>query len=286
MATKKSATAAKKPAKKAATKKPATRVTTVTSTETKSNKFALNRVRLSRPNLVQSRVLTSGVAEFIGTFLLAGIVLATVGSPIFVLFGVVAIALAIGAVSGAHLNPAITIGAWVTRRITAARAAVYVVSQVLGALLAFVVFNAFVSAQPEVAAQQQLMMQGVNQGGVQLFSLGALVEGKEWYILAAELLGTAIFAFGVASVRGAKNTMASAYTIGGALFVALVVTSYLTGALSGLSQGGQAVINPAIAAALQGFSWNWWPIAVYAVAPVAGGVLGFALRDLLNEEEA
>src|SRR2546428_4805272 len=43
---------------------------------------------------------------------------------------------ALGAVSGAHFNPAVTFGVWIAGRITAARAISYVLAQLVGALIA------------------------------------------------------------------------------------------------------------------------------------------------------
>ena len=47
--------------------------------------------------------------------------------------------------------------------------------------------------------------------------------------------------------------------------------------------GGTAIINPAVAVALHAYSWaTIWPFAVYALAPVIGGILGFVLYDTLR----
>ncbi|HEY1085509.1 MAG TPA: aquaporin [Candidatus Saccharimonadales bacterium] len=286
MATKKSASAAKKSTKKStpAAKKTTTKVTTVkaasaaASSSKASTKFSFSR----------SPLLAAGIAELVGTFMLAAIVLTTAGSSVLILFALTAIVLAVGAVSGAHVNPAITIGAWVTRRVDSMRAVTYLVAQVLGALLALVVVNGFLSAAPEPAANSQQMLFAAQAAAPELFKLGEVVKDKEWLLLAAEMLGTALFAFGVASTSREKNRMATAFTVGGSLFLALTVVSYLTGVATGAAgNAGPAVLNPAIAASLQGLAWSWWPIAIYALAPAVGGVIGFAVRDLLqNESEA
>src|SRR5690606_22421889 len=141
----------------------------------------------------RSPLLAASIAEFVGAFALAGIVLATQGASIYVMFTIVALTLGVGLVSGAHFNPAITIGAWVTKRVNSVRAVSYIVAQVLGALLALVVFNAYVTAGNSDVSSQASML---GQSGASLFALDALPGGKEWYILGAELLGTALFGFG------------------------------------------------------------------------------------------
>ena len=94
--------------------------------------------------------------EFIGTFLLAASVLASQGQPVSVLFTLSTIVLIAGAISGAHVNPLITVGAWATRRISTLKAIFYIVAQILGAMVVFMLMNAFVSNAPEVSQQAVL----------------------------------------------------------------------------------------------------------------------------------
>lgn len=94
--------------------------------------------------------MKKNLAEFLGTFWL---VLGGVGSAVFasafpdvgigllgvsLAFGltVVTIAYSLGHISGAHLNPAVTIGLWMGGRITSSQILPYVISQILGALAA------------------------------------------------------------------------------------------------------------------------------------------------------
>lgn len=276
MATKKSAATAKKPAKKApakAVKATTTKVTTKSAVSKNTNAFSFSR----------SPILAASVAEFIGTALLTTAVLATQGDPIIVMFTLIAIVLSIGAASGAHVNPAITIGAWATKRIKSARAVSYLVAQVLGALMALVIANAYLGAAPAPDLSQANLL-GQAQAAPELFSLAKVAEGKEWLLLAAELLGGALFGFGVAAATREKGRMAVAFTVGASLFLALLVTSYLTGLAVAGQGSGPAVVNPAVAGALQGVSWSLWPIAIYVLASPLGAVIGFLVRDLIAKE--
>lgn len=271
MATKKSAsTAKKKPVAKKATASVAntTKVTTVkaVSTSKKSGAFSFTR----------SPIMAASIAEFIGTFLLAAVVLSTQGSPIFVFFALIAIVISVGAVSGAYVNPLLTVGAWATRRISHVRAGGYLAAQVLGAMMALVVVNGFLSA----ASQQAQPTSIFGQQGPTLFKATALVADKEWYILAAELLGSVIFAFAVAAAVRERSRITSAFGISGGLFVALVISTYCVTAV-GMTG---TILNPAIAAAVQALSWNVWPIMIYAVSPLIGGIVGFMLYDLVRSE--
>ena len=89
------------------------------------------------------------IAEAIGTFCLVfcgtgAIVIdeLTAGGVshvgIALTFGLVVMAMiyAVGDVSGAHLNPAVTVGFFVARRLPAARASLYIAAQTVGALIA------------------------------------------------------------------------------------------------------------------------------------------------------
>ncbi len=271
MATKKSAsTVKKKPVAKKASAPVAKTTTKVTTVR------AAAAPRRKAFSFSSSPVLAASIAEFVGTFLLAAIVLSSQGSAIVVFFALMAIVLAVGAISGAYVNPLLTVGAWATRRLSNVRAASYLVAQVLGAMMALVVVNGFVSAAPQVSGQSAMF----GQQGASLFKASALVEGKEWYVLAAELLGAVIFAFAVAAAARETSRTAKAFGVAGGLLVALVVATYC---VSTVGMGG-AILNPAVAAAVQALSWKVWPIMIYVVTPLIGGILGFMLHDMISEE--
>lgn len=274
MATKKAATTKKPAVAKSTAKKTGTSVKTAPVVATKNN-FVGNF-----KNSVRSVTLWRAViAEFIGTFLLASVVLASRGEPIYVLFGLAGIVLLIGTLSGAHVNPAVTIGAWATRRIGAFRALGYIIFQVFGAAVAYFTFTAFLAGSGVSSADAATL------GGPVVFSAVDIstLAGKEWFIFFGELLGTAILGFAIATAtRERQDRVAAAFTAGFGIFAALIV------AISAASYvGANAIINPAIATALQAFHWDSaWTFAVYALAPVIGGVVGFVVYDLLYGRKA
>ncbi len=273
MATKKTAssakkTSARKPAPKTTTK---TNVTTVKAVSASKPTGQLFGFKLSRAPL-----LGAGVAEFIGTFLLAAAILAGQSQPIVVLFALVGIVLTVGALSGAHVNPAITIGAWVTRKVSGLRALVYIVAQVLGAMLALVILGLFIDQAPAVS--EQAAMYG--QTAPELFKIAALPESKELFVLGAEILGAAIFGFAVAAAWRQKDTISTAFTVGLGLFVALLITGSAASVIS-----ASTVLNPAVAVAVSAIDFkSVWPFAVYIFGASLGAVLGFILNDLLQVE--
>jgi len=270
MATKKTSTNNKTTVRKTTAVK--TTVTTAPVAAT-TNTFA-GHIQQSVRSVTLWRALA---AELIGTFLLAGVVIAGQGQPIFVLFAFAGIVLMLGAISGSHVNPAVTIGALVTRRIGWLRAIGYVIAQVLGAALAYIVLNAFLSGAAPVSEQAQ----AYGQAAPALFAATDIttLAGKEWFLFFAELTGTAVLAFAIANAtRELQDRVAAAFTAGFGIFIALMI------AVSAASYvGGTAIINPALAVALHAYSWeSIWPFAVYALAPVIGGVLGFVLYDVLR----
>ena len=105
---------------------------------------------ISKPSFISAVVL-----EFIGTFLLAAGIIISQGQPIGVMFILMSIVLIAGGISGAHVNPLITIGAWATRRINTIKAIFYIVAQVLGAMVAFMLLNAFVGTQDTLQSYGQ-----------------------------------------------------------------------------------------------------------------------------------
>lgn len=281
MATKKTAASTRNTAKKPASSAKKT-TTKVTSVRANSSASANARARSARFTFSRAPLLAASVAEFIGTFLLATVVLAASGQPLFVMFAALAIVLVVGGVSGAHLNPAVTVGALATRRVNLVRAVCYIVAQVLGALLALVVLNAFISAAPEVSQQAKAF----GQASPTLFSAPAIAHGKEWVVLAAELLGSVILTFGVAAALrnrvvalGSRSDFAHAFTYAGVLYLALLIAGTAANYV-----GSSAIMNPAVAGALQALKFELWPLVIYVVTPLVGGVLGFALSDLVQNE--
>lgn len=262
--------------KNATSKKIASKIKKTEAKEVKITK----KVASESESFLSAKNLTAFTAEFIGTFILTAVVLSGSGQPIVVLFGLMAIVLIVGKVSGAHVNPLITIGAWSTRRISTVKALSYFLAQLIGAMLAFVVLKFFVDQAPEVSAE----MQRFGQRPVQLFAASAIPEGKELVVLLAEFIGSTIFAFSVASVTGDKNKKDSAIAlgVGSGLFVAVLIAGSAATAV-----GASAILNPAVAIGLQAFTIEGantlWAIATYMGAALLGGICGFAINNTITK---
>lgn len=149
------------------------------------------------------------LAELVGTLILV-LVAVTVANPIIVGFVLVVLVLAVGAISGAHLNPAVTFGLWSVKKLESIKLPFYWAAQILGALFALLIIQMFSNAD---------------------FSLSlASFSSFENKLVAAELLGTAVFTFAIAAAvhRGLADA-AKSLAIGFGLLAGLAVGGGLLG---------------------------------------------------------
>lgn len=206
--------------------------------------------------MLSKKQITAYVAEFFGTAILTFSILAVsrsaVGVPYFVAIGVGAtltvLVMTIGQISGAHVNPAVTIGMWTVRKIKSLDAVLYIVAQFMGAVATFKLY-------------EYLVTQGVQSIAPAQF---------DWRVLVAEILGTFVFTFGIASAVFHKYEGGKlAATVGGSLFLGIL--------LAGVASNG--ILNPAAALGVQ--SWD----KAYVLGPIIGAIIGINLYVLLFAPE-
>ena len=278
--------------KKTSTKKSAKKVTSAKSakvTQPVVKRTVTRQVSTTRrtTDIFANAPLGALFGEFVGTFLLAAVVIATQGSSLAVFFGLVVIVLVVGHLSGAHVNPAITFGAWITRKVTTKRAVFYILAQFLGAMFAYVLLNYLISGGAASTQMNALGQAGPSQAP-ELFKATQVAQGREWQAIVAGIAGLSIFAFAVASaIREKKEHIAAAFTVGGGLFIGLIVAGQAASATTNAAQ--VAILNPAVALALQAFSVKGdgavaWAIGVHVVAPLVGAAIGFLLYDLFRKD--
>jgi len=197
-------------------------------------------------------VIREMVAETIGTFILVaiGCGAALAGQPAEFAFGfsLVAIVYAIGKISGAHVNPAVTLGLALTGRFPMEKVPFYWVSQVLGALVAAVVLRIVYGGDGNLASTV------VTEG----FST---LDG---FII--ELVATAIFVFVITAAATDDRTPAAA--VGIAIGFALFVAALFSGPITGGSLNPARSLGPAI---VSGTFTDLW---IYLTAPFIGGAIG------------
>jgi aquaporin Z len=214
------------------------------------------------------------VAEFIGTFALlfagAGTAAALVGVATAPSANLVAIALAHGLViglmvaavwhiSGAHFNPAVTLGMLVTGRIRALTAVFYWLAQLAGAVVAVLLLRAVI---PQGAHRLKLSLL---EPGVNVAPLDAMVvEAVITFFLVWVIFGTLV------DSRSAFKS-AGPLAVGAAYAVGIFAASLLTG----------GALNPARSLGPEivlGKFGDWW---IYVAGPFFGAVIGALLYEYL-----
>lgn len=214
------------------------------------------------------------VAEFLGTFML---VFFGVGSAVLMgsqigfqgialAFGlsIVAAAYGLGAISGAHLNPAVSLGFLASGRMSTGDFVTYVIAQVLGAVAGALVILLIAqgSAGYSVAAN------GLGQNG-----WGAGYNGQ-YSLLAAlifEVVATFIF---VTVILGVTQVDAPTGFAGLAIGLTLTAVHLVGINVTGTSVNPARSIGPALFAGGHALSQLW----LFILAPLAGGALAGLLH--------
>ncbi|MSU75170.1 MAG: hypothetical protein EXS55_01505 [Candidatus Magasanikbacteria bacterium] len=189
-------------------------------------------------------------AEGLGTFLLSFVVIASlhgtfpVSTPLLAGLTLGLMVYVIGSISGAHINPAVTVGIWSIGKIKTPEAIKYIFAQFIGAGVALYL--------------------GRYLGWETTLSVANTAR-----VIFAEFIGTAFFTLGIAAVvLGKVPTDVHGVVIGGSLLLGLSLAAL----------GSNAVLNPAVALGIGSFSWS------YVVAPIIGSVAGMnVFRWLVHE---
>ena len=250
------------------------------------------------------KIIGAIIAEIIGTGLLTAFVL-TLGltNPLYTVFAYISITVCAFGISGAHLNPAITAGMLASRRCSAIRGTLYIIAQILGAWLGFLLINAFYHA-------------GINAGNLDAASaalpaltpasdMKATTEGYSffWVVTMIEFAGAIILALFFARALRNKGkhggSLTFAATVAGGIFLVTLFAVLICNNFLGLAydaNGNQVnafVFNPAVAlmyglfpTSAEGFgsllSALCPMLVTYVVFPILGGILGFYLSDIAS----
>lgn len=234
------------------------------------------------------------IGELLGTAAISAIVLTLGLNPIYVVFAYLGITLAVFKLSGANLNPVITAGMLATRRMSAIRGVLYLIAQVLGSWIAYLIVNAFLQA-------------GIATGNVQSTtalpalatadSITVATEGASyfWAITMIEFIGAIIFAFIFARALAYKrSSFTFAATVAAGMFTAILFALTISMNYLGISQEYTYVLNPATAvvyglfpSSAEGFDalmQALMPMLVsYVIFPVLGGIVGFYASDIAGK---
>lgn len=182
-----------------------------------------------------------------------------VGTAMAFGIAVVAMAYTIGGISGCHINPAITLGCLISKRISGKDAAMYMIFQVIGAIIGSVILYALTSTDASLAGGT---LTGANSTGTHGVVNGLIVEIVLTCIFVLVVLGT------TDAKKGAGNFAGLA--IGLSLVLIHLVGIHYTGTSvnparsigPALFEGGQAlsdlwvfIVGPFVGAAIAAFIW-------------------------------
>ncbi len=173
---------------------------------------------------------------------------------------------ALGRVSGAHINPAVTIALWATKRFPAQEAAGYIIAQCIGAGIGSLLFFLTVG------------MDGVTIGGLGAttpfpgigYGQAILVEAIATFVLMLAIMGVAVDARAPPGFAG----LIIGLTAGG------MITA--TGNIAGASLNPARTFGPYLMDWLLGGPNLWFFLPVYIIGPVIGAVLAAFFYDWIS----
>ncbi|NNK28599.1 MAG: MIP family channel protein [Flavobacteriaceae bacterium] len=206
-------------------------------------------------------------AEFIGTFLLVffgtgAIVVDDVYNGIVghlgisVAFGLVVLIViyAIGEISGAHLNPAVSLGFFAAKRMPFNKTVWYIIAQILGAVLASV-------------ALKGLFPESMTLGET-------MPSGSIMQTMITEIILTFTLMFVIINV--ATGSKEQGITAGLAIGFTVLICALVGGPVSGASMNPARSIGPAMV------SFEIHHLWIYILAPILGAILGVLVWKIIK----
>lgn len=180
------------------------------------------------------------VAELLGAFFLTLVVRLSLGAtfplatPLLAGITLGLFVYTVGSISGSHLNPAVTIGLAIIKKISPADAVMYIVSQIVGATLAGIIGTWLLGRSMSVVA------------------------GDTMIVAVTEAIGAAVLLFGIASVVYKKTPdAASGLVVGSSLTLGVIIASV----------GSAGILNPAVALGIGSLSFS------YLLGPIVGACI-------------
>ncbi len=194
-----------------------------------------------------------------GSAVLMGAQIGMMGVSLAFGLAIVAAAYGLGAISGAHLNPAVSLGAMMAGRMTLAEFMAYALAQIAGAIVGAWVLYLIASGK----ADYSLATNGLGQNG---FGPGYLGEYSQSAALLFEVVMTFIF---VTVILGATTDSAPAGFAGLAIGLTLAAIHLVGINVTGVSVNPARSIGPALLVGGNAMTQLW----VFIAAPLLGGAL-------------
>lgn len=195
----------------------------------------------------------------VGSAVLMGEQIGMLGISLAFGISIVAAAYSIGAISGAHLNPAVSLGMVTAGRMTVAEFIQYFIAQIIGASIAALVVMLIATGKADYSVAEN----GLGQNG---FGAGYLGEYTLTAALIFELVATFVF---VTVILGATQEGSPAAMAGLAIGLTLAGIHMVGINVTGVSVNPARSFGPAIFVGGQAIADLW----VFFAAPLVGGAL-------------
>lgn len=230
-------------------------------------------------------LLKKAIAECIGTFVLVFFAVGTavlggglVGTALAFGLVIIAMAYSIGRISGCHINPAVSLGMLIAKKMTVKEFFVYVCSQIVGGLLGAVLLFAII----KMAGWNVAVTAGSN---LLVGWDGKWEAGKVIAAFLVEIVLTFVFVY---VIFNATSEKAAAPKLAGVIIGLTLTLVHLVGInLTGTS------VNPArsIATAFGNLFFTGDATAlsqvwIFIIAPLAGGALAAVVYKLLHKDDS
>lgn len=204
----------------------------------------------------------------LGTAVLAGGKVGAVGISLAFGLTLVAMAYAIGPVSGCHINPAVTLGMLLSKRIQAGQAIGYMIVQVIGAIIGAGLVLLIAKGNSKFVLSPESF--GINGYGP---------HSPDGYSLLAGFVTEALFTMLlVITVLGATDERAPAGFAGLPIGLMLTVTNLAAIPVTNASINPARSIGPAVFAG----GWAIEQLWLFIVAPLAGGIIAAMVYGALR----
>ncbi len=232
-------------------------------------------------------LLKKAIAEAIGTFVLVfiacGVAALTGGELVATAlsFGLVIVAMAysVGRISGCHINPAVSLGCLIAKRMTVKEFFVYVAAQVVGGVIGGIAIFGIAKM-----GGVNLLGNACNNALGYSGSLSSITAGGYIGALLTEIILTCVFVYVILNVTSENS--GAGKKAGIIIGLTLTLVHLLGICLTGTSVNPARSIGTAVADAI--FNGNTDALAqvwIFIVAPLAGGALAALVYKLLHGEK-
>ena len=184
-------------------------------------------------------------------------------------FAIFAAVYSVGHISGCHINPAVTIALFATRKIDLQTTVSYIGAQLVGAFIG--------------AGLTYVILIGNDPAALGLGAVSVNAKAGLGIGFLAEVIGTAILVFTVfgAAVDGRAPAGFAGIIIGFIVYGVII----LVGPITGAALNPAREIGPDLVQSLIGASTKWEQLPVYIVGPILGGLIGAFTYEYIGRHE-